>query len=93
MIGLVDRDLFVKSTDTKLYYPNLEIMKLYNYQHFSSFTTTALRAKRAKAFGITMRLLNISAISHTKSLERQEPRNTNTTAMQENTLAALAPKR
>ena len=36
MIGLVDRDLFVKSTDTKLYYPNLEIMKLYNYHKVES---------------------------------------------------------
>ena len=31
MIGLVDYDLFTKSINQKLYFPNLEIMKLYNY--------------------------------------------------------------
>ena len=31
MIGLVDYDLFTKSVNQKLYFPNLEVMKLYSY--------------------------------------------------------------
>lgn len=31
MIGIIDYDLFTKSKGSKLYYPNLEVMKIYSY--------------------------------------------------------------
>lgn len=46
-------------------------------------TTTPVRANRAMALGMTMRLLNISVSSHTRSLEARVPRKMNTRARME----------
>ncbi len=48
---------------------------------FSMATTIPVRANRARALGRTMRLLNISVSSHTKSLPVRVPRKMNTRAM------------
>ena len=47
------------------------------------WTTTPVRANRAMALGMTMRLLNISVSSHTRSLEARVPRKMNTRARTE----------
>ena len=49
--------------------------------YFTFFTTSAVRAKRPMALGMTIRLLNISDSSHTRSLEARVPRKTNTRAI------------
>ncbi len=46
-------------------------------------TTTLVRANRAMALGMTIRLLNISVSSHTRSLEARVPRKMNTRARTE----------
>ena len=58
-----------------------------NHFYFSppqaAFTTMPDSSTRAMALGITISWLNISASSHTRSLDRQEPRKMNTMAMTE----------
>ena len=49
--------------------------------HFTALTTSRVRAKRPMALGITIRLLNISDSSHTRSLEARVPRKMNTRAI------------
>ncbi len=49
--------------------------------HFTALTTKRVRAKRPMALGITIRLLNISESSQTKSLEARVPRKMKTRAI------------
>ena len=49
--------------------------------HFTHLTTRRVRPKRPIALGITIRLLNISDSSHTRSLDARVPRKINTRAI------------
>ena len=49
--------------------------------HFTAFTTSRVKAKRPMALGMTIRLLNISDSSHTRSLDARVPRKINTRAI------------
>ena len=49
--------------------------------HFTHLTTRRVRPKRPMALGMTIRLLNISDSSHTRSLEARVPRKMNTRAI------------
>ena len=59
------------------------LLSFFSSASWTEVTTILVRAKRAMALGMTMRLLNISVSSHTRSLLMTVPRNTNTSAMTE----------
>ena len=56
-------------------------MFYFSLENFVIDTTKPVKANNAITLGITIMLLNISASSQTRSLERMEPRNTNTRPM------------
>ena len=64
--------------------PGLFMPYTFSLSYFTSLrlaTTMPVRANRAMTLGSTMKLLNISVTSHTKSLPETVPRKMNTSAM------------
>ena len=64
-----------------LYIYQSQTFSLFCRPSFSMATTMPVRANSASALGRTMRLLNISVSSHTKSLPVRVPRKMNTRAI------------
>ena len=69
-------DRFDRPAGVRFYFASLFLSKKYS---FVSFATTPDRANRAIKFGIAMRPLNVSAMSHTTSSDATAP--TTTTMM------------
>ena len=84
ILNTLNSNMFCEKDYVLLFKPIFEELLNRDYYFLlADFTTMPDRANRASTLGSTISWLNMSVSSQTRSLDRTEPRKTNTSAMTE----------